>query len=496
MLSFRQKQINEILDEDQSINRRVFGIEKEQVKTMSEAVKPKSERDIDAEYKTERSIEDVRAVLDNKVSSLDTVIGLFKPNLSRIEISSIDKNIAEISRNADFIRVYNDIVRQLLRPDVRKDIKDTLKIKMVEIQPQINALVYGIKEELIPQLLEYPPVPDINPDTPVQSILVKLQSLVPPLTSSLAIYTEVQKQLFTNSFVVLDKGVIDQRFNQILKEYRNAGMPNPPADTADYYDIIGDRQKFNLIMLGYRDSFNEAVNTYSNLNRRIFDEERREQGFNVSIPNRNELRRQLRLQYPLMSEEDLDEKVEQRLEQLGIRRMEYNINRIAPEVGAPVDDATERALREGAVTPEGEVAFRPVTPPLDTPAEPQELERSFRERERRERFETEDLPEPGITRPLPPLDVMLNIPRPRPSARRRAERRGDIFEEPDPERRRLETITEAERELMRRDPTYAPRLEEGEPSGRGRPKKQVSRLLKPMRPAMLFNSNRNEMYSR
>jgi hypothetical protein len=340
MLSLRQRLIDEILDEDRNVNRQVFDREKVQAKIFTEAVKPKSERDLDAEYKTEQSIESIKSVLENKVNAVDFLVSGI-PQLGTglgLELNAIDKNISIIVKNGDFVSVYNNIVRNINRPDIRNDIKDTSRIKMAEIQPQINAIVFGIKN-IIPPLLLNPPV---RPNSSLDAILTKLTSIIPPVVGALSVYSIVQKQLNSNSFRLIDQSDINNEFNTISRVIESAGLPNAPNDLTDWAGIGDWRRRFNLIML-YHKGRTQAISDFTDIRRRAFDEERRREGIQFSLPNRDDIELNVRLNMPNASPQQIAREVDRRMENERIVRMNSAIPRLSNLV-APIDPSIQQQL--------------------------------------------------------------------------------------------------------------------------------------------------------
>ena len=74
MESLRNKQIREVLDIWKNVGSQVFDREKSQVAMMNESVAPATQRDTVVEVDTDKGIENLQKILENKMNQLEFLL--------------------------------------------------------------------------------------------------------------------------------------------------------------------------------------------------------------------------------------------------------------------------------------------------------------------------------------------------------------------------------------------------------------------------------------
>lgn len=138
----RRAYIRDILDEDKKIYKQVFDREKEQIRTMDEEILPKKPADIGVEIKTESLVGQLRNLLENILSKIELFIGRNWDGAPSMSYPTLPVDYGKI------LNFWNEIVRRLVRPDIKTDFrtKQAIKEKITEIEPQINSLYFTLRE--------------------------------------------------------------------------------------------------------------------------------------------------------------------------------------------------------------------------------------------------------------------------------------------------------------------------------------------------------------
>lgn len=136
--SLRNKQIAEVLDVWRNINRQVFNREKKQVSGWLEGVVPKTQRDLDAEVGIDKLLEQINKAIDAKLVAFDLFL-----TKGADDSASLSKLQQEIVATGDVIILWNSIARIYTKTGISRQSQELIKVKLVNIQNGIDALVYG-----------------------------------------------------------------------------------------------------------------------------------------------------------------------------------------------------------------------------------------------------------------------------------------------------------------------------------------------------------------
>jgi len=369
MLSLRQRQIREILDEDKRIYRQVFDKEQEQVKVFTETVAPKGERDIDAEFRTASLSEGIKKILEDKITNAELLIST--PKTGTFDISYNEKQFGDFVKNGDLVKAYNEIVRIVNNPALDNSAKEINKVKLQEIAPTINALTY-LARRLISDAIEPERVVELTSGD-LSPVLRRMTTYVTQFTNAYSVYVIIQNQLFRNQFRPIETSDINSQYAKTVNEFKAVGLPTEEIDTIGEWRAYGDRgstEKQQLLNYIYtiQDATAERVGDFTQAQRELYDEEARQRGINYVVPERNEIDRQVRIEFPGATEEERRAVVDFRLRQDAQRRIASSLGRYTEPV-APIDFELEQAT-----APETRGA------PVELPILPTERETQERQR--------------------------------------------------------------------------------------------------------------------
>lgn len=147
MNSLRQKEQMEILNVWQHLHSQVAGLQKRQVRTFPETVRPKTQRDMNAEVGVDKSIESINRTLETKLGSLEYVIQLLERINSAVEYDSQSVQAIQTSVNTgDVVPLWNGIVRAYTQQGLSRDSQMIIKTKLLELRPDLEAMIYGLNE--------------------------------------------------------------------------------------------------------------------------------------------------------------------------------------------------------------------------------------------------------------------------------------------------------------------------------------------------------------
>jgi hypothetical protein len=196
MSNLRRKQVEEVLDEDRRVNRRVFDKEKEQAKVFNETLKPKSDRDLDTEVNVDRSVEKLMSILEKKLQALEY---LFKFDAKDARYK---EGFSEFMATGGVVIAYNDLARLANKPELANATREAVKTKITQIQATIDALVYGANE-LIPKWS--------GRGVSDQDFSIRIV----PLIGALNVYRTIQRQLFRGSIQPISYTELENNVKEI-----------------------------------------------------------------------------------------------------------------------------------------------------------------------------------------------------------------------------------------------------------------------------------------
>lgn len=146
MESLRQKQRREIVDEDANISKRVFAMNEAQVRAFNETVLPKKTRDIESEISVDKLIEGLNRILEQKQVSLETL--LTRAGFQKSLKGDSFQAYTQLVSNGDVVAIFNQIVRIYTAPGLSRASLESIKVKLQDIKPNIDAIDYGLGESI------------------------------------------------------------------------------------------------------------------------------------------------------------------------------------------------------------------------------------------------------------------------------------------------------------------------------------------------------------
>jgi hypothetical protein len=174
MSNLRARQILEVLDEDNNINRQVFLREQRQTTDLLQRALPKGLRDVGTEADVEKYVEQF-ALEANKIIGL---IGLFVSGGSKL---NTEKHLIKIMDLSILIKLYNAIMRAYINPAINSVSKTQIRTYIQSLIPYIDALIFNLNETL-DVILGFP----------------ELEMYVPRIASAISVVDLMKKHIATN----------------------------------------------------------------------------------------------------------------------------------------------------------------------------------------------------------------------------------------------------------------------------------------------------------
>lgn len=146
MTTLRDRQNMEILDIWKNINRQVVGRENKQIAVFPQSILPKQQRDLDVEVGTDKTIEQLSKVFEQKLAALEFYAqNAFLPRFKQEEKEPFSQAFQAVTSTGDVIPLWNQVVRYFQTPGLNNISNDMVKAKVQELKASLNALQYGLK---------------------------------------------------------------------------------------------------------------------------------------------------------------------------------------------------------------------------------------------------------------------------------------------------------------------------------------------------------------
>ena len=195
MESLRNRQIQEMLDEDKNIYKQVFEREKSNVKALSETLTPKKQRDLTSELDVEKLLEELTKKLNIDIRVVQDLLS------ARVDInkSKVKELYDKFNNYGSEFSIYNNIIRIYQTIGLSNQSKELIKVKLLNLTPFISALVEGIRE-MINYMFERDAI-----DKNIFDVI-----------KTLTFYRTIQKQLNEVSLKLIDEGDMNAMFVEFL----------------------------------------------------------------------------------------------------------------------------------------------------------------------------------------------------------------------------------------------------------------------------------------
>jgi len=139
----RNRQIREILDEDIGIYKQVIDRQFKSVGAYKESVSLKKERDIEAEVSIEKIIQQLQLKLQREVQQVEYLLSASE---QRWDERKNDKDIDNVyNMTGEILTLYNTAMRLYLKVGMSKDSQESIKIKMMQLNPALNASLQALE---------------------------------------------------------------------------------------------------------------------------------------------------------------------------------------------------------------------------------------------------------------------------------------------------------------------------------------------------------------
>jgi hypothetical protein len=248
-----RSEVRDIYDYDLNIRKKAFDMAKDWVKTYQDNVMPIQNDDKKVLDDVTQESDRIKDILNYKVEVIKNIINYtISTDHHDSILGDIIKNrkdlenyYNEIIKNTDFLKIYNSMVNSFMSGSLSQRSKDSIKNQLQKISPQIDTVVFGLKNVILNHLLKfrtnhgYPQMTidepvigepyeivsssagagigathyfedgfDINDKFEYQYSLRLAKLKLSSVITSYAIYVFVQKSLFRNSYVPVTTGDI------------------------------------------------------------------------------------------------------------------------------------------------------------------------------------------------------------------------------------------------------------------------------------------------
>lgn len=238
MESLRERQRREVVDEDANISKRVFAMNEKQVQAFNETVLPKKTRDIESEISIDKLIEGLNRILEQKQVSLETL--LTRAGDQKSLKGDSFQAYTQLVSNGDVVALFNQITRIYTAPGLSRASLESIKVKLQDLKPNIDAIDYGLGEAI--QLFFEGSINDKQ---------------ISRLLQSQAVYRTLKNQLSNNVYQPITISDIEISAKEILSELSENQRKNIQPDKEV---LIQDRTLLNLpIQLGQNKQRIEAL---------------------------------------------------------------------------------------------------------------------------------------------------------------------------------------------------------------------------------------------
>jgi hypothetical protein len=188
-MELRRKQVNEVLNVWNDVQRQVFQRERTHVADMDLSLLPKKTRDVEAEVNVDAMINNLNQVMEVKMLALERCLSAYD-----------EKSFAQVVLVGEVLTAFNAVIRVYSAPALSRASRELILLKLQSLSPHINALVFGC-DELTNLLFER------APDKRIYNLI-----------RANTVYRIIKKQIDANNYYVIDKSALDAEFRQILSE--------------------------------------------------------------------------------------------------------------------------------------------------------------------------------------------------------------------------------------------------------------------------------------
>jgi hypothetical protein len=215
MTTLRDRQNMEILSVWKNINRQVVGRENKQIAVFPQSILPKQQRDLDVEVGTDKTIEQLSKVFEQKLAALEFYAqNAFLPRFKQAEKEPFSQAFQAVTSTGDVIPLWNQVVRYFQTPGLNNISNDMVKAKVQELKASLNALQYGLKgvinesftSERMGELL-------MRRNEPGNTEGAKVLELL----RSLSVYTLISRQVDSGDLLLITGDELKSAYKNILQ---------------------------------------------------------------------------------------------------------------------------------------------------------------------------------------------------------------------------------------------------------------------------------------
>jgi hypothetical protein len=199
-------EVKDIQDEFLNIYRRVYDNTKDWASRFTEDRTPQTQRDADTIDSIQKQVENLTKVLTEKFNIIDSIAKGIAPatGIKSREIAQ------EFGKSYDIIKPYNEIIRSYLNPEINSKTRDEIKTNIQQIVPILNQIISTTRQALDLRYLRGPYLAD------AQRIAKKYMN---PLITTYMVLLVIQKNLFRNTYSLIDKPQIDIQYNEWVSSF-------------------------------------------------------------------------------------------------------------------------------------------------------------------------------------------------------------------------------------------------------------------------------------
>lgn len=198
-------EVKEVRDEFLNIYRRTLDNEKDWAKRFTEERSPQTQKDLDVVNDINRQVENLIKAITEKFNIIDSINKDVAPaeGIKKREI------VQEYGRSADIIKPYNEIIRKFNSPDINPKTREEIKTSIQQIIPILNQTTSMTKNTFDIKFFDALDAASRN----------RAKKFLLPMITTFLVMLVIQKNLFRNTYSIIDKPQIDIQYQEWVSSY-------------------------------------------------------------------------------------------------------------------------------------------------------------------------------------------------------------------------------------------------------------------------------------
>lgn len=207
--TLRAKQNMEILDVFKNLNSQIVGLQNKQIAAFPETRKPKVERDVGVEVNVDKSIENINRVIETKLGALEYLVQNISTRAKGLATAELAQPFVNAQHNVtntgDIVPLWNAIVRFYKTPLLSRDSQEAVKVKVQELEPNLEAMIYGLNSAIDYIFAE-------------RTFTEKIGLALLDLLRTLAVYKGIKSQVDTAEFKLITNEILLSDFKNVFQD--------------------------------------------------------------------------------------------------------------------------------------------------------------------------------------------------------------------------------------------------------------------------------------